>query len=177
MPPDLTVLPGNSPTQLLSPPTASAPAFIALSIALSFLFFLSFTLISFRHKMGAKMTMILDKPLLQRMSAWIGFFGFLIGELSHFNTTLGDVIIVIAGITSFLVIRMWFEKAVQDFNASIAAQGQQGPKLLASTGNAFTSEYTVVDNPWPLHSYLPLSSDLGGVRFLCYSNHYLFGEA
>jgi len=66
------------------------------------------------------MTAILDKPLLQRMSAWIGFFGFLIG------------------ITSFLVIRMWFEKAVQDFNASIAAQGQQGPKLLASTGNAFT---------------------------------------
>jgi hypothetical protein len=35
---------------------------------------------------------------------------------------------------------MWFGKAIQDFNASIAAQGQQGPKLIASVGNAFTSE-------------------------------------
>ena len=35
---------------------------------------------------------------------------------------------------------MWFGKAVQDFNASIVAQGQQGPKLIASIGNAFTSE-------------------------------------
>jgi hypothetical protein len=33
---------------------------------------------------------------------------------------------------------MWFGKAVQDFNASIAAQGTQGPKLLATIGNAFT---------------------------------------
>jgi hypothetical protein len=44
------------------------------------------------------------------------------------------------GITSFLVIRMWFGKAVQDFNANIAAQGQNGPKLIANLGNAFTSE-------------------------------------
>lgn len=43
------------------------------------------------------------------------------------------------GVTAFLIIRMWFGKAVQDFNASIVAQGQQGPKLIASIGNAFTS--------------------------------------
>ena len=36
---------------------------------------------------------------------------------------------------------MWFAKAVQDFNNSIAAQGQQGPNLIATIGNAFTSEY------------------------------------
>ena len=35
---------------------------------------------------------------------------------------------------------MWFGKAVDDFNTSIISQGQQGPKLIASTGNAFTSE-------------------------------------
>jgi hypothetical protein len=46
----------------------------------------------------------------------------------------------ISGITTFLIIRMWFGKAVLDFNASIVAQGQQGPKLIASIGNAFTSE-------------------------------------
>lgn len=58
--------------------------------------------------------------MLQRLSAWIGFFSFMIG------------------VTTFLIIRMWFGKAVQDFNASIVAQGQQGPKLIASIGNAFT---------------------------------------
>ena len=36
---------------------------------------------------------------------------------------------------------MWFGKAVQDFNASIAAQGKNGPQLIADLGNAFTSEF------------------------------------
>ncbi|CAA7266468.1 unnamed protein product [Cyclocybe aegerita] len=117
---DLSVLPGSSPSLLLSAPTATSPVFIALAIAFSIVFFLTFTLISFRHKLGGKMTAILDKPVLQRLSAWVGFFGFIVG------------------LTSFLIIRMWFGKAVQDFNASIALQGQQGPKLVASTGNAFT---------------------------------------
>lgn len=36
---------------------------------------------------------------------------------------------------------MWFGKAVQDFNNSIAAQGAQGPNLIAGLGNAFTSEF------------------------------------
>ncbi|KAF4623331.1 hypothetical protein D9613_001816 [Agrocybe pediades] len=117
---DLSVLPSSSPNLLLSAPTASAPVFMAISILLSTLFFIMFTLISFRHKMGGKISVMLDKPLLPRASAWIGCFGFLIG------------------LTSFLILRMWFGKAVQDFNASIAAQGQQGPELIASTGNAFT---------------------------------------
>jgi len=34
---------------------------------------------------------------------------------------------------------MWFGKAVEDFNTSIEIQGEQGPKLVAETGNAFTS--------------------------------------
>jgi len=77
-------------------------------------------MISFRHKMGGKLSGILEKPMVQRLSAWVGFFGFLIG------------------ITSFLIIRMWFGKAVQDFNSSVAAQGQNGPELIANIGNAFT---------------------------------------
>jgi hypothetical protein len=117
---DLSVLPGNAPHLLLSAPTASTPVFIAVAISFSIFFFLSFTLISLRHKMGSKVAGLLGNPMLQRLSAWVGFFGFLIG------------------LTAFLIIRMWFGKAVEDFNATIASQGQQGPKLIAATGNAFT---------------------------------------
>jgi len=92
---------------------------MAVAISFSVVFFISFTLISFRHKLGG-LSATLEKPLVQRLSAWVGFFGFIIG------------------ITSFLVVRMWFGKAVEDFNASIEAQGQQGPQLVASTGNGFT---------------------------------------
>lgn len=70
--------------------------------------------------MGEKFGKTFDKPLLQRVSAWIGFLGFM------------------TGLTSFLILRMWFGKAVRDFNTSIEAQGRQGPKLVADTGNAFT---------------------------------------
>jgi hypothetical protein len=69
----------------------------------------------------AKLT-FLENPMVQRLSAWVGFFGFMIG------------------ITSFLILRMWFGKAVDDFNNSIAVQGSKGPELVASLGNAFTSE-------------------------------------
>jgi len=66
---------------------------------------------------------------------------------------------------------MWFGKAVQDFNASIAAQGQQGPKLIATIGNAFTSTYNI--------EYLELRVDLlhisglGRLCVFCYSSHYI----
>ena len=75
---DLSVLPGNAPG-LLTAPTASTPVFIAIALSFSILFFLSFTLISLRHKMNPKMAGLLEKPMLQRLSAWVGFFGFLIG--------------------------------------------------------------------------------------------------
>ncbi|KAF8912696.1 hypothetical protein CPB84DRAFT_1833074 [Gymnopilus junonius] len=117
---NFAVLPSNAPDNLLSAPTASTPVFVAIAIAFSVLFFIAFTLISFRHKMGSKIAALLDRPLLPRASAWIGVFGFILG------------------ITSFLILRMWFGKAVQDFNNSIAAQGHQGPELIAAIGNAFT---------------------------------------
>jgi len=117
---DLSVLPGNAPTLLLSAPTGSPAAFVSIAVAFSIVFFVTFTMISLRHKLPGKVNAALEKPMLQRVSAWIGFFSFLIG------------------VTTFLIIRMWFGKAVQDFNASVVAQGQQGPKLIASIGNAFT---------------------------------------
>lgn len=117
---NLTALPTKAPSLLLNAPTASTPAFIAVALGFSVLFFVMFTLSSFRHLMGDKASAALDKPMIQRLSAWIGFFGFLIG------------------ITSFLIIRMWFGEAVQDFNSSIEAQAAEGAALVAATGNAFT---------------------------------------
>jgi len=114
---DLSVLPDKAPKMVLSSPTASTPAFIAVALAFSVAFFVLFTLISFRHKLGEKISAALNKPLIQRLSAWIGFLGFLIG------------------LTAFLIVRMWFGKAVEDFNGAAALQGLQ---LVASTSNAFT---------------------------------------
>ncbi|KXN84826.1 hypothetical protein AN958_12120 [Leucoagaricus sp. SymC.cos] len=116
---DLSVLPKNAPASLLYAPSASTPVFISIALALDVTFLITFTLVSLRHKMG-KAGNALETPLLQNLSAGIGFLGFMIG------------------LTSFLILRMWFGKAVQDFNSSIQAQGSQGPKLVADTGNAFT---------------------------------------
>jgi hypothetical protein len=44
------------------------------------------------------------------------------------------------GLMAFLVLRIWFGKAVKDFNKAIQALGPVGPSLAANTGNAFTSE-------------------------------------
>ena len=75
---DLSDLPSNTP-DLLSAPTATTPAFIAVSLAFTVIFFLLFTLTAFRGKMG-KMGNLLDKPSIQRTTAWIGLLGFLIGK-------------------------------------------------------------------------------------------------
>ncbi|KAF9481398.1 hypothetical protein BDN70DRAFT_803453 [Pholiota conissans] len=116
---DLSVLPGNAPGSLLSAPIASTAAFIAVAIVFMILFFMMFMVVSFSHKMNSKLKSTFAKPLFQRMAAWIGVFGFIIG------------------LSSFAIIRVWFEKAVQDFNQGIAVQGKEGPKLIASLGNAF----------------------------------------
>ncbi|KAJ7181697.1 hypothetical protein C8R43DRAFT_869900 [Mycena crocata] len=117
---DVSVLPSSAPRLVLSAPTQATPVFLGLALAFSIIFFITFTMISFRHKMGEKMTAMFDKPIIQRSSAWIGFFGFIIG------------------ITGFLILRMWFGKAVDDFNNSIVLQGSQGPQIIANIGNAFT---------------------------------------
>jgi len=115
-----SVLPGATSNDMLSAPPSTAPAFLAVAISFSFIFFVAYTLLSFRHKMGGGFAAKLDKPIVARLTAWVGVFGFMIG------------------ITAVLIVRIWFEKAIDDFNQSIIAQGKNGPELLAATGNGFT---------------------------------------
>ena len=77
---DLSALPSNAPN-LLTAPTASTPVFIAISIALSTIFFILFAMISLRANLGAKLSTMLDRPTFHRASAWLGLLGFMIGEL------------------------------------------------------------------------------------------------
>jgi hypothetical protein len=116
---DLSVLPSDA-SRWLSAPTATTPAFIAIALGFSSVFFVLFSLIAFRAKLGAKLGAALDKPMIQRVCAWIGIFGFMIG------------------ISSFLIIRMWFGKAVDDFNQSIELEGANAPHLIAGISNGFT---------------------------------------
>ncbi|KAH9982502.1 hypothetical protein BGW80DRAFT_1433862 [Lactifluus volemus] len=116
---DLSALPPNVP-KLLDAPTTSTPAFIAISIGFSTIFLILFTLISLRASLGPKLSATLERPALHRASAWLGFLGFLIG------------------LTSFLILRMWFGKAVEDFNTGIAQGGSNAPQLIAQTSNGFT---------------------------------------
>ena len=87
--PDLSVLPSSAP-DLLSAPTATTPAFIAVSLAFTVIFFILFTLTSFRGKMG-KFGNALDKPGVQRATAWIGLLGFLIGQYPPCDVINNDV--------------------------------------------------------------------------------------
>ncbi|KAL0951136.1 hypothetical protein HGRIS_007872 [Hohenbuehelia grisea] len=136
---DLSALPSDAPSLLLSAPTATTPVFIAIALACTTFFFIAFTLTSFRHKMG-KFGNALDKPMLHRVTAWIGFFGFFIGAclmVLELNMSLTQNL----GFTAFLILRMWFGKAVDDFNTSIISRAPQAPALIASTGNGFIMVY------------------------------------
>lgn len=118
---DLSVLPQNTP-DLLSAPTATTPAFIAVSLAFTILFFVLFSCTALRSKLG-RGGAFFDRPNVQRTTAWIGLLGFMIG------------------LTSFLVIRMWFGKAVEDFNTSIIEGGSSSPALVAAVSNGFIMVY------------------------------------
>jgi hypothetical protein len=58
---------------------------------------------------------------------------------------------------------MWFGKAVQDFNNSVAVQGGQAPQLVAQTSNAFTSTSSAVPKILPPTDF---GSDMGCIRIL-----------
>ena len=73
--------------------------------------------------MGEGMAAKLDRPLFARLTAWIGVFGFMVG------------------LASFLITRMWFDKAIDDFNKGVIAQGKGAPELIAAAGNGFTSTF------------------------------------
>ena len=78
---DLSVLPGNAP-YLLTAPTATTPSFIAVSLGFSVVFFFLFASISLRGKLGARLSAALERPSLERASAWIGLLGFMIGRIA-----------------------------------------------------------------------------------------------
>jgi len=117
---DLSVLPSGAPNLLLSAPTSATPAFIAISIVLSTFFVILFTLLSFRSKLPGKMGALFDKPVIHSGVAWFGVFGFM------------------TGLTSFLILRIWFGKSVDDFNVALLQSGSDAPDLVASVGSGFT---------------------------------------
>jgi hypothetical protein len=139
---DLSVLPSNSP-DLLTAPTAATPVFIAMSIALSTIFFIVFALISLRANLGARLSAVLDRPAYHRASAWLGLLGFMIGKsLVRIFLGIDQGSNYGLGLTSFLVIRMWFGKAVEDFNKAILQGGNNAPQLIAEISNGFTSMFS-----------------------------------
>jgi hypothetical protein len=77
---DLSVLPNNAPGLLLSAPSMAVPAFISIALAFSVIFLVSFILISFREKMPGKFGAVFAQPAVQRTSALLGFFSFMIGK-------------------------------------------------------------------------------------------------
>lgn len=71
------------------------------------------------------------------------------------------------GMTSFLVIRMWFGKAVEDFNKTIIAAGANSQQLVAETSNGFTST-SRLPRAQPFSVLIFVShSDLGRICVLC----------
>ncbi|PCH33609.1 hypothetical protein WOLCODRAFT_93827 [Wolfiporia cocos MD-104 SS10] len=114
---NLSVLPSSAP-DLLNAPTATTPAFIALSLALTVLFLFMYTFTAHRAVLG-RAGVPFERPGVQRATAWIGLLGFLIG------------------ITSFLILFMWFTKSVDDFNEDIVKLGSGAPSLIAATSNGF----------------------------------------
>jgi len=80
---DLTALPSDlNARNFLSVPTIPIPVFVAVAISLSTIFSITSTLISFRRKLGGNFPNPLGKPMVQRLLAGVGFFGFLIGMVS-----------------------------------------------------------------------------------------------
>jgi len=116
---DTAVLPSSSNPDALTALPSSAPVAVLIALVLSTLFFILFAMIAMRSRLGGLGNM-LSKPNVSRASAWLGLFGFLIG------------------MTSYLVLRLWFGKMAVDFNQAIAKQGSDGPQLIATVGNAFT---------------------------------------
>jgi len=116
---DLSVLPKEAPAFLASPITAT-PVFELLALIFSSTFLIVFTLMCFREKLGGRISDYLGRPAVSRFAAWTGVLGFMIG------------------ITSYFVIRMWFGRAIDDFNQDLSLLGKAAPELQASVGNGFT---------------------------------------
>jgi len=133
---DVSRLPANAPTVLINTPPSATPVFVGIGIVSSSIFLALFTLMSFRNSMA--------KPNLHRFTTCIGFFGFMISQFSSPSDVIRRVLtLYFLAMTAYLILRMWFGKAVQDFNSSVIQQGAQGPNVIASIGNGFTSTFFI----------------------------------
>ena len=70
---------------------------------------------------------------------WFAWFHHWSVFTSTFRLILLLTMFDLTGLTAFLVIRMWFGKAVEDFNKSILKGGSGAPQLVANTSNGFVS--------------------------------------
>jgi len=39
---------------------------------------------------------------------------------------------------TFVIVRLWTEEIIEDFNKTIVSQGKNAPELIAAAGNGFT---------------------------------------
>jgi len=119
---DLSLVPQNTTLlpNFLTGPTATTPAWVAVALVFWGLFLFIFCLSTIRERLGPKLSEILGKPMVARAAAWVGVLGYMIG------------------LTVFLINRMWFGKAVDDFNIQVAQLGKDGPDIQVNLSNGFT---------------------------------------
>jgi len=115
---DLSVLPSSAPKLSIPSLVLNTPPFIAFSLGSAFIFFVLYILRAFRYKMG-KAGQLLDKWLMQKLIAWVGVIGFIIG------------------LSSFVSLRRLLGKSVQSFNEAIQNPEYKGPQFVARTANGF----------------------------------------
>jgi len=113
---DFTFIPAG-PVNFFPAP-ATSWVFVAISIALMTIFFAIFTSITFSHRMGGKINAMVSKPTVQRNTSYIGLTGLMLG------------------MTLISILRIYYGKAVDDFNTSFVPVGDSG-LFSASIGNGF----------------------------------------
>jgi hypothetical protein len=125
-------------------PTATTPAWIAASLIFWGLFLIIFSLSTVRERLGGNLSSLLGKPIIARVAAWVGVLGYMVGTLAFLAADNKLFIDVYLGLAAFLVNRMWFGKAVNDFNVQVAQMGSGGPNVQADLSNGFTSTYLLL---------------------------------
>jgi len=116
-----SVLPSNTATGVLTPPPAFITVLIAVAIGMLFIFFVGYSAIAALHITGSYdgAKDALDGPNIQKTTAGMGLFGFLLGLLC------------------WLIVRLWLAKAIDDFNKSIVSPSKNETELAATAGNGF----------------------------------------
>jgi len=131
-------IPDSTAYTILSYSPATAADFILLSLVLSFLFFVGYTAQCIQQAKKIEIW----APFRSRYVATCGVFGFF------------------TGIIPFIVMRMWFEEMLTDYNAveDVEMGGRQGLVLLAATGHGFTMA-------WVAYAFylVPLVASFSGI--------------